>query len=545
LRLKSQEENLMKLVTVEQMQKIEQEADSKGTHYAIMMERAGKGLAEAILELSEEPRIVLALIGSGNNGGDALVALTHLLQHGWKARAYLVLPRPENDPLLDEYTKLGGEFMLAEKDRGLKRLDEALQSSQFLLDGVFGTGFKLPVKGNTAAVLKTCALNPSRPFTIAIDCPSGVNCETGETAPETIPADLTVVMGAFKTGQFRMPAFPLMGDLHLVDLDLPEDLAAWKATDWQVVSEEDVISWLPERQLDGHKGTFGTLTIAAGSVNFTGAALLSGLAAARTGVGLVQMAVPASIHSAIASHLPDATWVLLPHEMGVLSEKAADVLLDKLAGSQTLLLGPGLGVEPTTEKLVAALFQTHHSAQSRGSIGFIKDTHSVKEIGQNKLPSMVIDADGLKLLAKIQHWWTFLPTGSILTPHPGEMAVLTGESVLEIQSNRMDVAVRYAKQWNVVVVLKGAFTVIADPDGRSALIPVATSALAHAGAGDVLAGMIASLSAQGVNPFEAASAGAWLHAQCALLAAEQSHPAAVLASDLPDLIGFILSELDE
>jgi NAD(P)H-hydrate epimerase len=158
---------------------------------------------------------------------------------------------------------------------------------------------------------------------------------------------------------------------------------------------------------------------------------------------------------------------------------------------------------------------------------------------------MVIDADGLKLLSKIKDWWTFLPTDSILTPHPGEMAILTGESIDEIQSNRIDVASKYAKNWNVVVVLKGAFTVIASPDGRCALIPVATSALAHAGTGDVLAGMIASLIGQGMKPFEAASAGAWLHAQIALLAAEQSHPAAVLASDLPDLIGLIMSELTE
>jgi NAD(P)H-hydrate epimerase len=160
-----------------------------------------------------------------------------------------------------------------------------------------------------------------------------------------------------------------------------------------------------------------------------------------------------------------------------------------------------------------------------------------------KIPPLVIDADGLKLLARIKDWHKRLPPASILTPHPGEMAVLSGMSKDEIQANRVEIAEQYARQWGQVVVLKGAFTVIASPEGQAGVTPVASPALARAGTGDVLAGMIVGLLAQGIPPFEAACAGAWLHAQAGLAAARKGNPASVLAGDLIDEISSILNEI--
>jgi NAD(P)H-hydrate epimerase len=281
--------------------------------------------------------------------------------------------------------------------------------------------------------------------------------------------------------------------------------------------------------------------VVAGSVNFSGAAILCSAAAYRIGAGLVQIAAPAPLHAAMAGLLPEATWVLLAHEMGVIAESAAGTLAKYLEKVDVLLWGPGLGLEDTTAAFVRRMVEGKVMQTRRRGIGFV-GADSPSNATDSTLPPMVIDADGLKLLARVQDWAKLLPPLAVLTPHPGEMAILTGKTVAEIQADRSGAAVEYAKAWGHVVVLKGAMTVIAAPDGRVRVVPVATSALAHGGTGDVLAGMIAGLRVQGAQPFEAAVAGAWIHAQTGLLAAEQmGHPASVLAGNLIDVLPEILS----
>jgi NAD(P)H-hydrate epimerase len=216
------------------------------------------------------------------------------------------------------------------------------------------------------------------------------------------------------------------------------------------------------------------------------------------------------LHAALAGSFVEATWLLLPHEDGFITAEGAEVVCENLGKPTALLIGPGFGLQDTTREFLAQLLTD----------------------GAN-LPPMIVDADGLKLLAQISDWWAQLPAQAVLTPHPGEMSILTGISVNEIQSNRIGIAEKFAQQWGHVVVLKGAFTVIAAPEGRTAIIPVATPALARAGTGDVLAGLIAGLRAQGVAPFEAATSAAWIHAQAGLLAADiLGSSAAVLAGDV-------------
>jgi NAD(P)H-hydrate epimerase len=206
-----------------------------------------------------------------------------------------------------------------------------------------------------------------------------------------------------------------------------------------------------------------------------------------------------------------------------------------------LLWGPGFGIEESTAGFVRRLVEGRGARSKPRGIGFVGGA-SVKEEAGATLPPMVIDADGLKLLARMSEWWKMLPPLAVLTPHPGEMAILTGKTVEELQADRLGAAAAYASTWGHVVVLKGAMTVVAAPDGRACVIPVATSALAHAGTGDVLAGMIAGLRAQGVAPYEAAAAAAWLHAQSGLLAAESlGHEASVLASDMIEVLPEVLS----
>jgi NAD(P)H-hydrate epimerase len=281
-----------------------------------------------------------------------------------------------------------------------------------------------------------------------------------------------------------------------------------------------VSALLPERTAASHKGTFGTAFVVAGSSSYTGAAMLAGTAAYRIGTGLVTMAVPEPLHSILAGHLPEAIWVPLPHENGFISDVASDDVLQNLERATAFLIGPGLGDKLPTRAFIGNL------------------------IPAIKIP-MVVDADGLRHLSQVVDWPKNIFSPAVLTPHPGEMSALTGLSKEEIQSNREAVAMRHAKEWGHVVVLKGAFTVIASPDGRSTVIPVATSALAKAGTGDVLAGLIVGLRAQGVDAYDAAVAGAFIHAQAGLFAAEtMGTTASVLATDVLDAIPDVLAELE-
>ena len=540
----------MKLVTVSQMKAIEKEADASGLTYDQMMENAGRGLEEVIQDLGieEEDREAFGLVGAGNNGGDTLVALALLAADGWQTRAYLI--KRKEDALVQRLKDAGGEVMQADEDENFESLIEFIQTASIVLDGVLGTGIKLPLKEDVADILDHALASIEAAevpaFVIAVDCPSGVDCDSGEAADECIPADLTVTMAAVKQGLLKLPAYELVGELQVVDIGLPPDLKSWNALQTEVAEEEMVAAVLPERPLDSHKGTFGTALIVAGSVNYTGAALLSGQAAYRVGAGLVTLAVPTPLHAALSGQFPEATWILLPHEMGVVSAGAADVLSRNLERATAMLIGPGLGMENTTREFIENLL-TGKSAPKKGAghIGFVHEEGEKKEEKSEKLPPMVFDADGLKLLASIKNWHKLLPEHTVLTPHPGEMSVLTGLATEEIQQDRIGIASRFAKEWDHVVVLKGAFTLIASPDGRVTMIPVASPALARAGTGDVLAGLIVGLRAQGLDAFDAAVAGAWIHAQAGLYAADDlGTTASVLASDLLNSIPDVLSDLE-
>ena len=515
----------MKLVTVAQMRDIEKEADANGLPYAEMMENAGRRLAEIVNEiaLDDEWEEVFGLVGPGNNGGDTLIALTHLAEEGWHASAYVVR-RKQKDELVARLLEAGGEVTFAEADRDFAALESHLESADVLLDGLLGTGIKLPLKEEVSEILEQSLLimedMDQLPYIVAVDCPSGVDCDSGDAALECLPADLTVTMAVVKQGLLKLPAFEFVGDLIVVNIGLPDDLAVFNDLKTEVADYDLVAGLLPDRDLDSHKGTFGTALIAAGSLNYTGAALLAGTAAYRVGAGLVTLAVPEPLHAVLAGQLPEATWVLLPHEAGFVSEKASEVLLNHLHRATAFLIGPGIGAHASTAKFIESV------------------------ISAVKLP-IVVDADGLRHLAQIPDWHKKIFPDAVLTPHIGEMSALTGLSKVEIQENKNAIALKYAKEWGHVVVLKGAFTVIAAPDGKMTVIPVASPALARAGTGDVLAGLIVGLRAQGLDAYSAAVAGAFIHAEAGLIAADDlGTTASVLASDILNSIPDIMSELE-
>lgn len=550
----------MKVVTVDEMRRIEAASDAAGHSYAAMMERAGRAVAAAIAARQEvQGRRILVLAGPGNNGGDGLVAARYLAETGARVACYLLKPR---DPAEDENFRLvqerGLEIVLANEDGKWRRLQRLVRGADVVVDALLGTGACLPLRGTLAEILSqvreslaarrqvrheplTSLIAPAapapslsppmggtkegEPFVVAVDGPTGLDYDSGALDEVAVAADLTVTFAYPKRGHFRFPGAGAVGELVVADIGTDPALAA--DVTLEVVTPEMVRRWLPPRPPDAHKGTFGKALIVAGSVNYTGAAYLAGAAATRAGAGLVTLALPAAIHAAVAARLAEATYLLLPHELGVIAAEAVHVLAGRLQEYDALLLGPGLGRERETAAFVETLLGR---VSGRRRLGFVGAEAST--VSPPTLPPLVVDADGLNILAEMEDWPRRLPPESVLTPHPGEMARLMECAVSDVQADRVAVTQSQAPTWGQVVVLKGAHTVVAAPDGRTGIEPFANPGLATAGTGDVLAGTIVALRAQGLGAFEAAAAGAYLHGLAGELARVEVGAVGMVAGDV-------------
>jgi NAD(P)H-hydrate epimerase len=371
-------------------------------------------------------------------------------------------------------------------------LQREIASADIVIDALFGTGMSRPIKGHYREMLERLGkimAASSRPLIVALDLPSGLNGDTGAVDAVTPYADVTVTLGCPKFGLFSFPGADRVGRLVAVDIGIPSTFT--ESLSAELLSNEWVQAALPRRPRSANKGTFGRLMVVAGSINYIGAAYLACSGALRAGTGLVTLAAGSSLHPIMAAKLTEVTHLPLPEsEPGVIGPAAAEVLNRALPDYEALLLGCGLGRHPATADFVRLALLEGNRAQA--------------------LP-LLLDADGLNLLSEEPQWWHKLGKRVIVTPHPGEMARLTGISVSEIQQSRVTAARGGAREWRKVEVLKGAYTVIAGDEGCLALSPFANPGLASAGTGDVLAGNIAGLLAQGLSPFEAAACGAYLH----------------------------------
>lgn len=543
----------MRIVTVEQMRRIEQAANSQGLPYATMMEAAGRAVAAWVESEGARGRRVLVLVGPGNNGGDGLVAARYLHQAGARVAVYCWKRDVAADPNWDAVQAVSIPCIWRDQDEGCSELQHLVSEADWVLDALLGTGASKPIAGTLQDVLSTVAhviaarrtparadallrvvpalvepLAMPRPRVVAVDVPSGLNSDTGYADPTTLPADVTVTLGFPKVGQFLFPGAALVGELVVADIGIPARLAS--DVSLELSTADRIRALLPKRPSDAHKGTFGKAMVGAGSSNYTGAPYLAASAAMRVGAGLVTLAIPELLHPILAAGLREATYLLLPHQMGALVPDAVKVLLEGLSGYDALLLGPGLGRDRQTVEFVARLLSLPAS-ERRARLGFVAPATTGEE-SRSQLPPLVIDADGLNALADRKGWPQSLPTSTILTPHAGEMARLLGTTVAEVNAGRIELARRAAQEWQAVVVLKGAYTVIASPQGQACINPFATSALATAGSGDVLAGAIVGLLAQGLAPYDAAVAGAYLHGLAGQMVAAELGPAGGIAGDL-------------
>jgi len=565
----------LKVVTVEQMRAIEQAADAGGLSYATMMENAGRAVATWLQQQGVRGRQLLVLVGPGSNGGDGLVAARYLHQAGAAVSVYSARPDTDNDENWNLAQSAGVPLHRSDEDERCALLRRLTAQADWIVDALLGTGVSRPIagaiqeilavvreeiecgeahkpdafayvvptpsamaafspgvlsaaKGEVLSAAKGEVLSAAKGKVLALDVPSGLNCNTGAIDAAALTADVTVTLAFPKVGQFLFPGASYGGELVVADIGIPAELA--QDIPLEVSTPQRVQSLLPKRPRDSHKGTFGKVMVVAGSANYTGAPYLAASAAMRVGAGLVTLAIAELLHPILAAKLTEATYLVLPHEMGALIPEAVKVLQERLPGYDALLLGPGLGSEKKTVEFVARLLALPQ-AEKKARLGFVGST--ARDEGQEShLPPVVIDADALNALADLEDWHKSLRQGAVLTPHPGEMSRLMGISVAEIEANRLTLALRAAQEWGVVVVLKGAYTVIAAPDGHACINPFATPALATAGTGDVLAGAVAGLLAQGLAPFEAAVAGAYLHGLAGQTVSEEIGLAGAVAGDL-------------
>ena len=507
----------MKIVTSDQMREIEARSERAGVPTDALMERAGLEVARRarhhLGHLAGVP--ITVLVGPGNNGGDGLVAARHLCIWGARVLVYVCLDRREPDHQLSLSRKLDMTVVAASEDEGLERLKEGLASSHLVVDAVLGTGRARPIAGPLKAILGALAEAKSSPWSpriLALDLPTGLDADTGAVDPICPAADITVALGYPKVGLFSQAGAEKVGTLDVVDIGIPTGLdvdigLALMTSAWARAT-------LPARPSAAHKGTFGRTMVVAGSRDYIGAASLAANAATRVGAGLVTVAVPESLQPAVASRAAEPTYLPLPESSpGVVSPDAAPLILDNLAGYDALLIGCGIGQAPTTRDMVEALL-----------------------FSDVKLPPTVVDADALNILSSSQGegdgWRERYTSEAVLTPHPGEMARLTGSCTAAIQDDRISVAMESAAKWNKVTVLKGARTVIASPIGKTVLSPFANPGLASAGTGDVLAGVIAGLLTQGLTLVDAAALGVYLHGTAGERVRRKLGEAGMVAGDL-------------
>jgi ADP-dependent NAD(P)H-hydrate dehydratase / NAD(P)H-hydrate epimerase len=473
----------------------------------VLMENAARAMLEAIEErLGDVELLSIAVVcGPGNNGGDGFALARHLFLRGAEVDVYLL---PAEDSLkgdaLTNYQLLGRLGLHAiewsAEDEGITLTDYDL-----IVDAIFGTGAARAPSGVYAQAIE--AINDSPADVYAVDLPSGVDATTGEAPGLAVEADVTITFQQAKCGLLLPPGRDLAGDLIVAPISIPDHEQIIAAAPFWLPEDADVELQLPARPRDAHKGLFGNLLIVAGSRGMSGAARLMGLAALRSGVGLVKVACPESIRFEVAAFRPEVMTIALPETAaGAIAANALDTLKSYIEWADVIAIGPGLGTDEETAKFLTALFNFA------------------------KLP-YVIDADALNLIAA-HNLLASLPTEDvILTPHPGEFDRLTGQKYTDFPS-RVAAGRTFAQEHGVYLLLKGAPSISFDPDGLGVLNPTGNPGLATAGTGDVLTGIVGALRAQGLDSHSASWMAAYLHGRAADLAIEEVGMASLVAGDV-------------
>lgn len=503
----------MKIVSAKEMQMIDKEAiEEIGIPGLVLMENAGLGgvgvIREAYPEIAQMRVAVFA--GCGNNGGDGLVIARHLFDQGVDVRVFLVGKASGVSRDCGVNLRIGRKmgipiFGITSKTH-LERAKAQIFTAGLIVDAIFGTGLSRKVRGIAARTIEF--INSLQIPVVSIDIPSGLDADTGRPLGTAVRADQTITLGLPKLGLVLYPGTSYAGKVNLVDIGIPQRLLSDSSIKANLLMEDEIAPLLPAHPPDAHKGTCGRVFVLAGSVGMTGAAALVSESALRIGVGLVTLGIPEGLNEIMEAKLTEVMTRPLPETWcGSLSLSGYDKIIEMMISADVLSIGPGLGQDDETSRLV----------------------HRI--VKKARIP-LVIDADGINAISLNPEVLKSSKTNIVLTPHPGEAARLLGISAGQIQDDRIRAARQIACDFRVICVLKGARTVISDEQGEVFINPTGNVGMASGGMGDVLTGMIAGLISQRLSCLEAVKLGVYLHGLAADLMIEEKDPACLIASDV-------------
>lgn len=512
----------MYLATAAQMQEIDRIAiEERGIESLTLMERAGECIAQAAQRTSTAPRRAAVFAGAGNNGGDGFAAARLLAQSGWEV-AVLFLGRRDkmtrdNAVMADRLKEVGLEiydYPAGEEER--VKLHQWCEGCTVVIEALFGVGLSRPVEGVYADAV--ALMNDLEDVEIiSADIPCGISTDTGEVLGCAVRATCTVTFSMAKIGHFAGKGVHHTGALEICDIGIPRDIIAAQRFDTQTLDESVVRGLLPRRKADGHKGDFGKAYILSGSVGYTGAPVLAARGCSHMGAGLVTVGTPSAVYPIAAGRCLEEMVYPLPDADGRICMASREKIMEKLTTCDAVLLGPGLGRGAESDALICDL---------------------IAEIPQ----PLILDADGINAAAAhIDVIHARKGRATVLTPHEGEFARIGGDVSA---AGRLNAARQFAAEHGCVVVLKGAHTIVAAPDGRTAINLTGNDGMAKGGSGDVLAGMILALAGQVPDIYDAACIGVWLHGRAGDMAAEEKSRYAMMPSDLIAYIGAAIKSVD-
>lgn len=507
----------MYLVTASEIQQMDRQTiESFGIPGRVLMENAGRGATRVIVYQFDDiiHKTVGVLAGRGNNGGDGFVIARYLAQKGSDVTVFLVAERTrvqgDAEANLKLLAPLNVPVVEMPDEQAFLAHKTGMRHQEIWVDALLGTGLKSDVKGYFKQIIEF--INALGKPVFSVDIPSGLNSDTGQLCGACIRAQATATFAFAKTGQILFPGADFTGYLEIIDIGIPDLIAKNIRPKQHLLTAERIRSAFKPRPPDSHKGTAGHALVVSGSVGKTGAAAMTAMSAMRAGAGLVTLAIPESLNPVLETQVLEAMTCPLPEtQNGIIGESSFNKIMDLVAGKKCLAIGPGLGKATETKKLVHRIIQ-------------------------ECLVTIVIDADGLNHIAGSTEILNKTKAPVILTPHPGEMARLMNSTADSVQKDRITCARRFAEKFNVHVVLKGAKTIIAHPEGNVFINPTGNSGMASGGMGDVLTGVIAGLIAQGYSAESATHTGVYLHGAAADNLAEEVGPFGYLATEVMNAI---------
>ncbi len=502
----------MKVVTNQQMKEIDRKAiEEYGISGLTLMENAGLRIFQNLKDLYPDLRLkkIIIFAGPGNNGGDGFVVARHLYNYGTKVLVLLLSPfnkiKGEARANLNIIDKMGIELIEVETVKQ-EEIQESIQNSDLIIDAILGTGLQGKLTGLKAKI--TDLINISNKEVVAIDVPTGLNADTGKIEGPCIKATHTITLALPKIGLLLYPGASYAGKITVEDIGIPSHLLKNEKLKVNMVTKEMARMFLPIREAFAHKGSFGRVLMLAGSVGMTGAAFLASEAAIRSGAGIVVLGIPRSLNPIMEIKLTEVmTLPLAETDKQSLSEDAEEIILNIMKNFSVLGIGPGISRHLETQRLLR------------------------KIIEKSTIP-LVIDADAIYALSEEPKILKNTKVPLVITPHPGEMAKLIDKDINYILDNKLDIAREVARELGVVVVLKGARTIIADRDGETYINIGDNSGMASGGSGDVLTGIISSLIAQGANQLTAAITGVYIHSIAGNLARDIKGERGMIAGDI-------------